>query len=137
MEALACRGRFVHRTKVHFEEEVEKTQCFVSPVERACLSSPCENGGTCQDLVSGFRCSCPPQWKGKTCLIGQWADAPFFIGRRSAIYSPPDVCPSPSSDADECADSPCVNARACRNLIGGYFCECLPGWTGQNCDHSE
>ncbi|XP_075904907.1 protein jagged-1a-like isoform X2 [Nelusetta ayraudi] len=77
-------------------------------VERACLSSPCENGGTCQDLVSDFRCSCPPQWKGKTCLI----------------------------DADECADSPCVNARACRNLIGGYFCECLPGWTGQNCDHN-
>lgn len=62
---------------------------------------------------------------------------PFFIGRRSAIYSPLDLCPSPSSDADECADSPCVNARACRNLIGGYFCECLPGWTGQNCDHSE
>ncbi|XP_035516027.1 protein jagged-1a-like [Morone saxatilis] len=38
------------------------------------------------------------------------------------------------SDANECDDNPCVNANSCRNLIGGYFCECLPGWTGQNCD---
>lgn len=41
------------------------------------------------------------------------------------------------SDANECDDNPCINANSCRNLIGGYFCECLPGWTGQNCDSSE
>ncbi|MEQ2187187.1 hypothetical protein GOODEAATRI_002028 [Goodea atripinnis] len=40
-------------------------------------------------------------------------------------------------DANECDSKPCVNANSCRNLIGGYFCECLPGWTGQNCDTSE
>lgn len=31
----------------------------------------------------------------------------------------------------------CVHARSCRNLIGGYLCDCLPGWAGQNCDISE
>lgn len=40
-------------------------------------------------------------------------------------------------DANECDSKPCVNANSCRNLIGSYFCECLPGWTGQNCDTSE
>uniref|UniRef100_A0A8C7ZLS3 Jagged canonical Notch ligand 1 n=1 Tax=Oryzias sinensis TaxID=183150 RepID=A0A8C7ZLS3_9TELE len=70
-----------------------------------CLENPCSHGGTCQDLVSGFRCICPPQWTGKTCLI----------------------------DANECDDNPCVNAKSCRNLIGGYFCQCLPGWRGQSC----
>ncbi|CAB1437993.1 unnamed protein product [Pleuronectes platessa] len=38
--------------------------------------------------------------------------------------------------ANECNDDPCVNANSCRNLIGGYFCECVLGWTGQNCDMS-
>lgn len=42
-----------------------------------------------------------------------------------------------SLDANECDSKPCVNANSCRNLIGGYFCECVPGWTGQNCDISE
>lgn len=40
----------------------------------------------------------------------------------------------PLLDANECDSKPCVNANSCRNLIGGYFCECVPGWTGQNCD---
>lgn len=40
-------------------------------------------------------------------------------------------------DANECEDKPCVNAKSCHNLIGSYFCECLPGWMGQNCDKSE
>ncbi|XP_069385643.1 protein jagged-1a-like isoform X2 [Paralichthys olivaceus] len=71
-----------------------------------CLVNPCSHGGTCQDLVNGFKCICPPQWMGKTCLI----------------------------DANECDNDPCVNANSCRNLIGGYFCDCVPGWMGQNCD---
>ncbi|KAG5830976.1 hypothetical protein ANANG_G00298990 [Anguilla anguilla] len=71
-----------------------------------CTPNPCSHGGACQDLVNGFKCSCPPQWTGKTCLI----------------------------DANECESKPCVNSNSCRNLIGGYFCECVTGWTGQNCD---
>lgn len=42
----------------------------VSDVDE-CLANPCSHGGTCQDLVNGFKCTCPPQWTGKTCLIGQ------------------------------------------------------------------
>lgn len=41
------------------------------------------------------------------------------------------------SDTNECEMSICVHARSCRNLIGGYLCDCLPGWTGPNCDISE
>lgn len=40
-------------------------------------------------------------------------------------------------DTNECETSICVHARSCRNLIGGYLCDCLPGWTGPNCDVSE
>lgn len=49
----------------------------------------------------------------------------------------PQIPSPPPLDANECDSKPCVNANSCRNLIGGYFCECVPGWTGQNCDISE
>lgn len=42
-----------------------------------------------------------------------------------------------SLDTDECESDICVHARSCRNLIGGYLCDCLPGWMGQKCDISE
>lgn len=69
---------------------------------------------------------------GKTCLIGQ------TLLTFAPVSRPPSLAPqilSPSLlDANECDTKPCVNANSCRNLIGGYFCECVPGWTGQNCD---
>lgn len=40
------------------------------------------------------------------------------------------------SDVNECAGKPCLNAYACKNLIGGYHCACFHGWVGQNCDIS-
>lgn len=40
-------------------------------------------------------------------------------------------------DANECTARPCVNARSCKNLIGGYHCDCFQGWAGLNCDLSQ
>lgn len=37
-----------------------------------CSGDPCEHGGTCVDLVGGFRCECPPEWTGFTCEIGEY-----------------------------------------------------------------
>ena len=35
-----------------------------------CLSSPCENGGTCVDFVSGYNCTCDPAYTGYNCETG-------------------------------------------------------------------
>ena len=32
-----------------------------------CESSPCKNGGTCNDSVDGYTCVCAEGYKGKTC----------------------------------------------------------------------
>lgn len=47
------------------------------------------------------------------------------------------LLPPAFTDANECAGQPCVNANACKNLIGGYHCNCFRGWSGQNCDISQ
>jgi hypothetical protein len=36
-----------------------------------CVSSPCQNGGTCNDLVNGYRCTCPAFFTGVYCEIGK------------------------------------------------------------------
>ena len=32
-----------------------------------CQSIPCQNGGTCFNMFSFFRCECPENWEGSTC----------------------------------------------------------------------
>ena len=35
-----------------------------------CISNPCLNGGTCQDGINGYTCSCIPGFTGSTCSLG-------------------------------------------------------------------
>ena len=32
-----------------------------------CASKPCENGGSCQDGVNSYKCTCLPGFDGKNC----------------------------------------------------------------------
>lgn len=45
--------------------------CITNTDIDECSGDPCEHGGTCIDLVGGFRCECPPEWTGFTCEIGE------------------------------------------------------------------
>ena len=39
------------------------------------------------------------------------------------------------SDADDCRSMPCQNAGTCNTLLtGGYTCDCLISYTGDNCE---
>lgn len=37
-------------------------------------------------------------------------------------------------EADNCTSNPCNNGGKCENLLGGYECNCVEGWTGTNCE---
>ena len=37
-----------------------------------CVSTPCENNGTCTDLVADFQCSCVEGLTGKNCSQSKW-----------------------------------------------------------------
>ncbi|KAK3739937.1 hypothetical protein QZH41_015978, partial [Actinostola sp. cb2023] len=70
-----------------------------------CVSSPCANGGSCEDQVNGYKCACVTGYEGKNCEI----------------------------DIDDCASNPCKNQGTCLDLINGYNCTCLSNFRGQNC----
>lgn len=37
------------------------------------------------------------------------------------------------TNINECHSSPCLHNATCEDLIGGYECICLPGFTGESC----
>ena len=37
-----------------------------------CASTPCENNGTCTDLVADFQCACAAGFTGKNCSQSKW-----------------------------------------------------------------
>ena len=52
-----------------------------------CMSSPCENGGTCLDRVNKYTCSCAPSFTGTNC----------------------------EEDENECMSNPCENGGTCKD----------------------
>lgn len=71
-----------------------------------CGSNPCENGGTCTDLINDFSCVCAPGYTGDTCMI----------------------------NIDECDPTPCLNGGTCTDHINDFSCICAPSYTGDTCD---
>ncbi|KAK1155658.1 hypothetical protein AOXY_G26555 [Acipenser oxyrinchus oxyrinchus] len=77
-----------------------------------CASMPCQNGGSCEDLINGYQCLCEPGFTGVGC----------------------------ETNIDECESNPCANGGRCEDGIDDYTCLCPAAgqdatpWGGKNCD---
>nr|CAD7408779.1 unnamed protein product [Timema poppensis] len=67
-----------------------------------CASNPCRNGGSCTDLVNGYKCSCTDDFMGINCEL----------------------------EYNVCATIPCLNNGTCvlHPNKRDYYCGCAPGW---------
>ena len=41
------------------------------------------------------------------------------------------------SDIDDCANSPCQNGGSCTDGVNQFTCQCVPGFSGTNCEISK
>nr|XP_046226989.1 cubilin [Scatophagus argus] len=76
----------------------------------SCNSNPCQNGGTCLNLVNSYHCVCPSNWAGPNC----------------------------ATDVNECqvysgTSQGCQNGATCVNTPGSFTCNCSPEWSGSLC----
>jgi hypothetical protein len=76
------------------------------PLWQECASNPCRNGGTCQDNVNSWTCTCPAGYSGDYC----------------------------TTNINECASSPCRNGGTCVDAVASFSCTCRPGYTGRFCE---
>ena len=67
---------------------------------------PCKNNSSCDDDPDGsYTCDCDIGWSGRNC----------------------------DKDINECKNNPCKNGSTCKNLQGGYECDCSnTGFKGKN-----
>ncbi|KAI7807256.1 putative sushi, partial [Triplophysa rosa] len=79
-----------------------------------CLSTPCLNGGVCEDLVKNYTCTCTANFTGSHC------ERELIIMENSS-----------STDAANPSDCLCQNGGVCVDLNG--TCECPRGFTGLYC----
>ncbi|XP_075684851.1 cubilin [Rhinoderma darwinii] len=90
------------------ENRVQQLQEKIN--RKVCSSNPCQNSGTCLNLLDSFFCLCSNNWKGPTC----------------------------AEDVNECqvyggTALGCQNGASCVNIPGSYTCSCTPEWYGPQC----
>nr|XP_054605635.1 sushi, nidogen and EGF-like domain-containing protein 1 [Nothobranchius furzeri] len=109
-----------------------------------CASDPCQNGGTCKDLISRFICDCPPGYTGIHCEtdVDECEDRPCFnnascvqgTGNFTCVCEPGYVGVACETDINECESQPCQNGGECIDQVASFTCSCPATFTGAFCE---
>uniref|UniRef100_A0A5F8H8T2 Slit homolog 1 protein n=1 Tax=Monodelphis domestica TaxID=13616 RepID=A0A5F8H8T2_MONDO len=113
-----------------------------------CLSSPCQNQGSCQnDPLDSYRCACPSGYKGRDCemSLNSCSSGPCENGgtcHSGAGEGAGFTCSCPMGfegptcgvDTDDCRDHTCENGGICEDGINNYTCVCPLQYTGRACE---
>uniref|UniRef100_A0A8C6L8Y8 Sushi, nidogen and EGF like domains 1 n=1 Tax=Nothobranchius furzeri TaxID=105023 RepID=A0A8C6L8Y8_NOTFU len=112
-----------------------------------CASDPCQNGGTCKDLISRFICDCPPGYTGIHCEtdVDECEDRPCFnnascvqgTGNFTCVCEPGYVGVACETDINECESQPCQNGGECIDQVAGFTCSCPATFTGAFCEAGD
>ncbi|XP_046847319.1 protein jagged-1-like isoform X4 [Xenia sp. Carnegie-2017] len=110
-----------------------------------CLSSPCQNNGTCSNLKNNYTCNCILGWEGRNCQLNvndclnnrcKNGDCRDKENDYECDCSPGWEGKYCEKNIDDCASNPCVNALKCNDLQEDFSCVCKSGWKGKTCNEN-
>ncbi|OAF71501.1 hypothetical protein A3Q56_00717 [Intoshia linei] len=87
----------------NYEIYVNSGKCAIKTY---CSTTPCQNGGVCNESMYTHDCSCVTGFKGKNCQV----------------------------NIDDCVPNPCLNEKICFDGINAYNCDCGSDYSGKNCE---
>uniref|UniRef100_A0A452SV77 Slit homolog 1 protein n=1 Tax=Ursus americanus TaxID=9643 RepID=A0A452SV77_URSAM len=113
-----------------------------------CLSSPCQNQGTCHnDPLEVYRCACSSGYKGRNCEVSldSCSSSPCGNGGTCRPREGEDtgfMCSCPTGfegptcevNTDDCVEHTCANGGVCVDGVGNYSCRCPLQYTGKACE---
>ena len=109
-----------------------------------CLGQPCQNQGTCEDLVNGYRCTCTASFTGKNCEVplNDCSAQPCKNGGTcqlggsgfNCLCKPGYTGLTCDTNIDECSSNPCKFGSTCVDNVNGFVCQCADGFRGRTCE---
>ncbi|XP_072429994.1 protein crumbs homolog 1 isoform X4 [Chiloscyllium punctatum] len=114
------------------------------PTKNICVSNPCKNNGSCEDMVSYYHCNCAAGWTGLNCdvNINECESGPCIHGNcTDKVSAYKCTCKSGFKgtnceiNIDNCWKHKCANGATCIDSINSYTCSCPDNFTGRFCEY--
>ncbi|XP_060598944.1 protein jagged-1-like, partial [Ruditapes philippinarum] len=111
-----------------------------------CVSDPCQNNGTCNNILKSYTCSCQPGYEGVNCELDiDECAAKSNLCEHTCLnvdgsyeclcnigYRTRSTNNSLCNDINECDESIHNCSQLCENVNGGFQCSCFTGFTFNN-----
>ncbi|CAH1247746.1 SELP [Branchiostoma lanceolatum] len=100
-----------------------------------CVSDPCENGGTCEDEINGYTCTCADGYVGEHCETGKFSHENCLIVHLNAVTCPARTAPAngavSSTAIRQYQDVVTFTCNQCYNLAGSnrITCQANGAWS--------
>ncbi|XP_067845710.1 protein crumbs homolog 1 [Heptranchias perlo] len=136
---------YIHKPqRDQFIKTSSNTVLLGCPMKNICISNPCKNNGSCEDMVSYYQCSCPSGWTGLNCEvnINECQSSPCIHGNcTDKVSAYKCTCESGfmgtncEVNIDNCRNHKCANGATCFDAIDSYSCRCPINFTGRFCEY--